>query len=362
MKVTARVSGEGQVTTTSAADGSYAISGLDVGAGRLYSLSFSDPSGAYAPLDYDADPSTPDTQDTVKVVAGQTTTADAVMHRSSTLSGTVKNTAGAALPGMTVTARLGGSAQEQMTTTSTADGSWAFTGLDAGADRLYSVSFSDTSGQYLALDYDADPSTPGSLDMVKVVAGQTATADAVVRRSCTLSGVVTDSRTHQPVAGVQVEPVLAPGQSPETRIYPTSGGVTDAKGAYKVTGIPDGVYVAACNGRPPVYGMQYWPAAATPDEATPIQLTPSAATAVADVVLHHDDTRPTTAALNSVKMRTRNTAKLKFRVSDAYGRQRQADARRGHHEGQGEGAHQSRRARHQRHRRREVAPVRLRPG
>ena len=40
---------------------------------------------------------------------------------------------------------------------------------------------------------------------------------------------------------------------------------------------------------------------------------------MADVVLHHDDTRPTTAALNSVKMRTRNTAKLKFNVSDAYG-------------------------------------------
>ena len=253
------------------------------------------------------------------MVAGKTTTADAVMHRSSTLSGTVKNTAGAALPGMTVTARLGGSAQAQMTATSKADGSWAFTGLDAGADRLYSLSFSDSSGEYLPLDYDADPSTPGTLDMVKVLAGKTATADAVVRRSCTLSGVVTDDRTHQPVAGVKVEPVLAPGQPSETRTYPTSGGVTDAKGAYTVTGIPDGVYVVACNGRPPVYGLQYWPAAATPDKASEITLTPSAATAVADVVLHHDDTRPTTAALNSVKMRTRNTAKLKFRVTDAYG-------------------------------------------
>ena len=40
---------------------------------------------------------------------------------------------------------------------------------------------------------------------------------------------------------------------------------------------------------------------------------------MADVVLHHDDTQPTTAALNSVKMRTRSTANLKFRVTDAYG-------------------------------------------
>lgn len=102
-------------------------------------------------------------------------------------------------------------------------------------------------------------------------------------------------------------------------MYPTSGGITDATGAYTVTGIPDGVYVVACNGRPPVYGVQYWPAAATPGEATQIALTPSAATGVADVVLHHDDTQPTTEALNSIKMRTRNTAKLKFLVTDAYG-------------------------------------------
>ena len=37
------------------------------------------------------------------------------------------------------------------------------------------------------------------------------------------------------------------------------------------------------------------------------------------MVLHHDDTRPVTAALNSVRMRTRGTATLKFRVGDAYG-------------------------------------------
>jgi hypothetical protein len=310
MTVTARVNGggQGQITTTSAADGSWAFTGLDVGAGRPYSLGFGDPSGAYLPLDYDADPSTPDTHDMAKVVAGQTTTADAVMRRSSTLSGTVKNTAGVALPGVTVIARLNGSAQDKMTTTSTADGSWAFAGMDVGADRLYSLSFSDASGNYLPLDYDADPSTPSTLDMVKVVAGETATADAVVRRSCTLSGVVTDSRTNQPVAGVQVEPVLAPGQPPETQVYPAFSGVTDATGAYTIPGIPDGVYVVACNGRPPVYGVQYWPAASTADAATPIALTPSAASAVADVVLHHDDTQPTTAALNSVKMRTRITA------------------------------------------------------
>ncbi len=321
MTVTARVDGggQGQITTTSAADGSWVIDGLGVGAGRPYSLSFRDPSGAFLPLDYDADPSTPDTLDMVKVVAGQTATADAVMRRYSTLSGMVKNAAGAALSGMTVTARLEGSAQDQLTTTSKADGSWAFTGLNVGADRLYSVSFSDPYGVYLPLDYDADPSTPDTLDMVKVVAGQTATADAVMRRSCTLSGVVTDSRTRLPVAGVQVELALAPGQPPESQRHQTSGGVTGATGTYTITGIPEGVYVVVCDGRPPVYGVQYWPAAAAPEEATQIALTPSAASAVADVVLHHDDTRPTTAALNRIKMRTRSTAKLKFRVTDAYG-------------------------------------------
>jgi hypothetical protein len=319
MTVTASVNGggQGQITTTSAADGSYAFAGLDVGAGRPYSLRFSDPAGIYLPLDYDADPATPDTTEMVKVVAGQTTTADATLKRTSTLAGTVRNTAGTALAGITVHARLNGSAQDQLTTASAADGSYAFTGLNVTTDRLYSVSFSDPSGAYLSLDYDADPSTPATADMVKVVAGKTTTADAVLRRSCTISGVVTDSRTLRPVAGVQVEAVLAPGQAAND--YPSSGGLTDAAGAYTISGIPDGVYVVACAGQPPVYGMQYWPAASTAATATPIALTPTEPSAVADVVLHHDDTRPSTAALNSVKMRTRSTAKLKFRVTDAYG-------------------------------------------
>ncbi len=321
MTVTAFVNGggQGQISTTSAADGSYAFTGLDVGAGRPYSLRFSDPSGIYLPLDYDADPATPGTAEMVKVVAGQTTTADATLKRSSTLAGMVRSTAGTALAGITVHARLNGSAQDRLTTTSAADGSYAFNGLNVTTDRLYSVSFSDPSGAYLPLDYDADPATPGTAEMVKVVAGQTTTADAVLRRSCTLSGVVTDSRTLQPVAGVQVEAVLAPGQAPEAKVYASSGGLTDAAGAYTISGIPDGVYVVACAGQPPLYGMQYWPTASTAATATPIALTLTAPSAVADVVLHHDDTRPTTAALNSVKMRTRSTAKLKFRVTDAYG-------------------------------------------
>jgi hypothetical protein len=320
MTVTARVNGggEGQITTTSAADGSWAFTGLDVGAGRPYSLNFHDPSGGYLPLDYDADSSTPNTLEMVKVVAGQTTTADALMKRSSTLAGTVRNTAGAALPGMTVTARLNASAPD-ITATSAADGSYAFTGLDVRAGRYYSLSFSDPSGDYLPLDYDADPSTPYNPEMVELVDGETTTADAVMRRSCTLSGVVTDSRTHRPVAGLQVGPVLAPGQPPDTQLYFPSGGVTDAAGAYTVTGIPDGVYVVACYGQPPVYGMQYWPTAPTAETATQIALTPTATSAVADVVLHHDSTRPQTAALNNISMRTRNTARLKFRVTDAYG-------------------------------------------
>lgn len=235
------------------------------------------------------------------------------------LSGTIKNTTGAALPGMTVTARVNGGGQGQITTASAADGSWAFTGLDVGADRLYSLSVSDPCGSYLPLDYDADASTTDTHDMVKVIAGQTSTADAVMLRSCTLSGVVTDSRTRQPVAGVQVEPVLAPGQPPETQTHPMSGVVTDATGAYAVTGIPQGVYVVACDGKPPVYGMQYWPAAATAEGATQIALTPTSAAAVADFILHHDDTRPATAALNKRQDAHAEHGEAQVPLTDAYG-------------------------------------------
>jgi hypothetical protein len=313
---TASVNGS-RTTTTSAADGSYAFADLDVGAGRLYSLSFSDASGTYLPLDYDADPSTSDVIDPIKVVAGQTTTANAVLQRTSALSGTVRNTAGTALAGVTVKARLNGNAQGELTTTSKADGSFAFTGLVVTTDRLYSLSFSDASGNYLPLDYDADPSTPNTRDMVKVVAGQTSTADAVLRRSCSLSGVVTDSRTSQTVAGLQVRLAAAPGAASAASADMTV--LTDAAGAYTFSGVPEGSYVLACNGQAPLYKLQYWPAAQTAETATQIVLSPASSSATADVALHHDDTQPTTAALNAVKMRKTKTATLKFRVADAYG-------------------------------------------
>jgi hypothetical protein len=314
--VTASVNGS-QIMTTSAADGSYAFTDLDVGAGRLYSLRFADPAGSYLPLDYDADPSTPNTIEPIKVIAGQAVTANAVLQRTSTLSGTVKNTAGAALAGVTVKARLNGSTQGELTTTSKADGSFAFTGLVVTTDRLYSLSFSDPAGSYLPLDYDADPATPATREMVKVVAGETATANAVLRRTCTLSGVVTDSRTSQAVAGLQVRLAAAPGQ---TSGAPADAAVhTDAAGAYTFTGVPEGTYVLACNGQAPLYKLQYWPAAQTAETATQIVLSPASPSVTADVTLQHDDTRPTTAALNAVKMRKTKTATLKFRVADAYG-------------------------------------------
>ena len=214
MTVTALVDGDGagRRTTASAADGSWAFTGLDVGAGRPYALKFRDPSGACLPLDYDAEPSTTGTIDMVRVVAGQTTTARAVMRRAAVLTGTLRNSLGVPLAGVAVTARLEG-AEGQLTAATDADGSWRFAGLDVTADRRYAVSFSDPGGSHLPMIHDADPLTPGP-EMVTLSAGQTARADAVLRRSCTLSGVVTDSRTGRPVAGVPVEPVPAPGSPP----------------------------------------------------------------------------------------------------------------------------------------------------
>lgn len=94
------------------------------------------------------------------------------------------NTVGAALKGMTVRAYRGGSVTSEITTTTAADGSYAFTGLQVGAGTLYSLRFSN-GGDYLPLDYDPDPSTIFNPEAVKVIAGKTTTADAVMRRSCT---------------------------------------------------------------------------------------------------------------------------------------------------------------------------------
>jgi hypothetical protein len=305
--------------TTYPGDGSFRLLLDPAPAAGEYKVRFSDPAGVFTTT-YFRDQSS---LATAQVLPSRPRTEDLGIIRlptslTGTLAGTVRNTAGAALQGMTVRAYQGNNASE-ITATTAADGSYAFTGLEVGAGTLFALRFSNPNGDYLPLDYDANPATIFNPEAVKVVAGKTTTADAVMRRSCTLSGVVTDSRTHRPVVGVQVWPALAPGQPPETDLYLIYAGTTDATGAYEATDFPDGVYVVACGGPPPVYGMQYWPAASTPETATQVTLTPSAPSAVADVVLRHDSTRPTTAALNNVTMRTRNTARFKFRVTDAYG-------------------------------------------
>ena len=137
-----------------------------------------------------------------------------------TLSGTVQNTAGQPLAGMMVRINTG-TVQDEITTTSKADGSFSFTGLSVGSGRSYYVDFSDpsTPPSYLTLHYDADSSSANGQQAVKVSPGQTTTVTGVMRRSCTVGGMVTDSRTHRPVAGVSCGPVLAPGQPEDSQLY-----------------------------------------------------------------------------------------------------------------------------------------------
>ena len=85
-----------------------------------------------------------------------------------------------------------------------------------------SVSFSDPSGSYLPLDYDADPSTPSTPDMVNVVAGKTSTANAVCTapprfraRSRTRPGAVCRA-SRSPLARAAAPKVSSPRRPPRT--------------------------------------------------------------------------------------------------------------------------------------------------
>jgi len=209
-------------TATTAADGTYAVTGLEPGP---YRVEFADPSGKYVTQYFNGGTSLASAT-IVAVSQGNTTTADAAMSPNGLIAGTVSNAAdNSAVAGINVdvldaTGAVVGSGATD------AGGAYAIGGLEAGR---YTVRFTDPAAHYLT-QYNNSQSSSGQANPVAVTLGTPNTGiDAAMVEAATIAGTVTDASTHTPAAGIQVAVIDGKGDQ-------VAGATTASAGGYSVTG------------------------------------------------------------------------------------------------------------------------------
>ncbi|AIY17268.1 hypothetical protein GUY44_13595 [Pimelobacter simplex] len=157
-------------------------------------------------------------------------TLDISMAPAGGISGVLSDvTTGRPVAGATVTLKrqTSGSPEFGGTTRTGADGRYAFTGLDPAV--TYDLCFEggdDAQGSQAYLE-DCVVGESGA-EAVRVAPARATQVDRRVGRSATVTGVVTDADTHQPLAGITVG-------------FVRGGDVTDAQGRFTLTGRPAGV-------------------------------------------------------------------------------------------------------------------------
>jgi len=177
-------------STSTAADGSYQLTGLDAG---TYRVGFSDSSATYL-SEYFNDKPTVDSADDVVVIGGATTAnIDATLAAAGHITGMVKDGGGAGLGGIYVYVyrSYGSGGWTHVTTVSTAaDGSYGVAGLTSGT---YRVGFSDSSATYLPEYYNDKPDLASADDVVVIGGATTANIDATLAAAGHITGTVKDA-------------------------------------------------------------------------------------------------------------------------------------------------------------------------
>ncbi len=225
-------------TATTDATGAYSVPGLAAGS---YVVEFTSctSGGPYADQYYNGSPGgTPGYQDAlaVTVVAGQTAPVDATLVAGGSITGTITAAAGGAdLAGICVTATSSdGSATGSATTD--AAGDYSIGGL---VPTTYTVQATDCSGSgYATTIYSTGPNG-GSLagTPVTVTAGTpTPGIDIALAAGESLSGTVTAATGGADLPGICVDALTTSGPL-------AASAVTNASGAYTLSGLPAGSYL-----------------------------------------------------------------------------------------------------------------------
>ena len=265
-------SGSTIASTTTDANGNYAVEGIAAGTYRVefYAYTF----GANYVLQYYSNEPTLAAANAVAVSVGQSTqNINAALVPGAEISGTVTDAAGASypgatgppLPGISVTASsTTGSIYGYATTDST--GHYTIASLPTGT---YHVQFNDYTGSYFPQYYNGRADPGATEDPVTATQGQvTKNISAALSPAGRISGTVTDAQTGQPISEAYVTAYTSTGTlAGET--YTSSNGTYTlgllATGTYRVEFGP-GYYAQG-------YGSQYYDAATTLASATGVSVT-----------------------------------------------------------------------------------------
>ena len=273
--------GSGYATT--AANGTYTISGLAAGS---YDVDFSttncSTAGNYIGQWYNDAPS--ESQATlVSVTVGQTSSGiDATLVRGATITGTVTDAGNHDLSGICVTADpTSGFEYQTYETTTDAYGTYTLTRLPAGS---YDIEFTTgkscgNTGNYAAQWYQ-DATSQSSATPVTVTAGTTTSSiDATMAAGGAVSGKVTASGS--PLGGICVDLEGGPTQASTT---------TAADGTYSLGGLSSGTYEVEFSagsycGNSGSYLTQWYKGASSESGATPIAVTTGHTTSGIDAAM-----------------------------------------------------------------------------
>ncbi len=241
-----------------AADGTYSITGIPTGS---YAVRFTDGGhGPYVDQYYDSQ-TTEDAANSVAVTAGNTTAGiDAALHAGGSLSGTV-TVAGTGAPAANVTVIASGSKTTLVGQTAS-DGTYKVGGLPADS---YTVSFS--SSNYVFEYYDGVTSYSDSTPVVVTAGGDAGGIDAQLTPAATISGVVTDSKSSDPINDGHLC-VSATG---------SNGGLgtcsIDPSGGFVIRGLSPGSYRVWFSDNGGDYISQYYNGVSNYSDATLVDLT-----------------------------------------------------------------------------------------
>ena len=217
--------------------GHYTVAGLAAG---TYRIGFTDQNGLLAPEFYN-NALTVDAGTDVIVPAAGTVTVNASLVTGGTISGAVTDVDGAVSGESVSIYRQNGADWNYVTNALTSadsgqEGEYSVAGLAAGT---YRIQFSDPSGAHLDQWYDGAATLQDATD-VTIAAGGTATADALLSTSATISGVVTKDGTTTKIAGIAVSAQTQDNNGDWNQV---AGDTTNASGAYQLTGLTSGSYV-----------------------------------------------------------------------------------------------------------------------
>lgn len=191
---------------------------------------------------------------------------DVVLSFGGTISGTIRNKAGAGIAGVRVSALDAATGEGVQSAVSTEGGSYAIKGLHSGSFRI--AADGTTAGYIKTKLYPVEVTAPGVAENI----------DMVLPQGGSISGKVSD-RTGKPLPRIDVT-----AYDPETWVEVGSA-YTDEKGSYSIGGLPEGKYRIRFETPDSQYPLQWYKGKIRREDSVAVEVSGTALVSGVDAVL-----------------------------------------------------------------------------